>query len=596
VACAILAGTARACRPALGCGLIGLEEENPMRLISRPSKAAVFAILAMAVSACFSASPAPSSVGSNPAASQSTATGGTVRIGIAGSADSLNPGNGLLSEAYDLYELMYDTPIAVNENNEFVAELATDWDVADDGVTWTLTIRDDAKFHDGTPLTAEDVAFSITLYRDTTDFYYLPAYPDVFESIKALDSRTVEIVTSEPVGNFESRMVFMYVLPKHIWEDVDPVEFDNKEMIGSGSFKLVEFKRREVARLEANKEYWGGPPNVDEVIFQTIQNSDARVQALVNGEIDAIDEFPVTAVPAHRNTENIKLLIRDVAAGGSLTDIIFNMVAPDNCPPEDGKCTGHPALQEVAVRQALATATNKQELIEVTQGGLATPGLGLVPIGLGIFYASDLVDYAYDPAAAAQMLEDAGYRDTNGDGIRECKADQDCPTGDLTFRFNFPTDSDSAPREAQLLADQWGEVGVELDIQGLDPDTLTSVCCPAFDFDVILWGWGSDPDPQFLLSILTCAEVDTGTSETGYCNPEYDRLYEEQGVETDLERRIELIKEMQRIALEDVPYIIPYYSKVIEAYRTDTFTSWPETDPTFGLGDPTALNVVRPVK
>jgi peptide/nickel transport system substrate-binding protein len=272
------------------------------------------------------------------------------------------------------------------------------------------------------------------------------------------------------------------------------------------------------------------------------------------------------------------------------------MVEPDNCPPEDGKCTGHPALRDLAVRRALATATNKQELIDVTQGGLATSGLGLVPVGLGVFYASDLTDYAYDPAAAAQMLEEAGYQDTNGDGIRECKPDQDCPTGDLTFRFNFPTDSDSAPREAELLADQWRDAGVALDIQGLDPDTLTSVCCPTFDFDVILWGWGSDPDPQFLLSILTCAEVDTGTSETGYCNPEYDRLYEEQGVETDPARRIELVKEMQRIALEDVPYIIPYYSKVIEAYRPDSFTQWPETDPTFGLVDPTALNVVRPVE
>jgi peptide/nickel transport system substrate-binding protein len=566
-----------------------------MRSFTPSSKAALIPMLALVLAACgTSTSPSPS--GSAGASASGTATGGTVRIGIAGSADSLNPGNGLLSEAYDLYELMYDTPIAVNEANEFVPELATDWSVADDGVTWTMKIRDDVKFHDGTRLTAEDVAFSIKLYRDTTDFYYLPSYPDVFTSIKALDDTTVEIVTSEPIGNFESRMVFMYVLPKHIWDKVDPVEFGNGQMIGSGSFKMVEFKRRVVARLEANKEYWGGAPNIDGVIFQTIQNSDARVQALTNGDIDVIDEFPVTAVPSHRNDEDIKLLIRDVAAGGSLRDLIFNMVAPDNCPPDDGKCTGHPALQDVVVRRALATATNKQELIDVAQGGLATPGLGLVPIGLGIFYASELTDYPFDPDAAAQMLEDAGYRDTDGDGIRECKPDQDCATGDLTFRFNFPTDIDSGPSEAELLADQWGAVGVALDIQGLDPDTLTSVCCPTFDFDVILWGWGSDPDPQFLLSILTCAEVDTGTSESGYCNPEYDRLYHEQGVETDLDKRIEIIKQMQKIALEDVPYIIPYYEKVIEAYRTDTFTNWPESDPTFGLTDPTALNVVRPVQ
>ena len=550
-----------------------------------------------------SASPAAGGGICEPVATESgeAGTGGTVRVGIGGSADSLNPGLALLSEAFELFELVYDTPIAITADGDYVPELATEWSVADDGVTWTVTLRDDATFHDGEPVTAEDFKFTLELYRDNPDFPYQSSYPDVFETITAEDDTTLTIVTSEPVGNFEYRMMFMYVLPQHIWESEDALTFENSEMIGTGPFRLTDFVQNESVQLAAFDDYYAGRPVVDEVIFQTIENADARVTALTNGEIDLLGEFQVTAIPELRAQENIQVCVTDVAAGGSLTDIMFNVVSDEDCPVDDpetdeddaGICSGHPALKEVEVRRALAMATDKQELIAVAEGGLATPGLGLVPVGLGDFYASDLTDYAFDPEAAAQMLEDAGYVDENDDGVRECKADQDCD--DLTFRFNYPTDSDSAPREAEILASQWGAVGVALEIQGLDADTLTSVCCPAFDYDVILWGWGSDPDPQFLVGVLLCSEITSGFSETGYCNPAYDELYDQQAVETDPEARIEMIHEMQRIALEDVPYIIPYYSASSVAWRTDTFTGWSFDDPSLGQTDPSVLRVVAPL-
>jgi peptide/nickel transport system substrate-binding protein len=556
--------------------------------------------LVMTVGLILAACSAQSSTGPSGAGStqpSSNATGGTVRIGIGGSPDSLNPGNGLLSEAYTLYELVYDTPIGLDAAGNFVPELATIWDVSDDGLTWTMELVEGATFHDGTPLTSADVKFTLELYRDTADFVYLPAYPDVFESIEAPDPTHVTITTSDPVGNFESRMVFMYILPMHIWKDVkDPVAFKNKEMIGSGPFSLVENKEDEFTRLAANKDYWGAAPFVDEVIFQTIPNADARVTALTNNEVDMITEFPATAVAALRNAEDVQEVEADPVSG-SLRDVFFNMVDPDNCPTDDGgKCTGHPALQDVEVRRALATAVDKQQIIDVAQLGLASPGLSMVPAGLGDFFASDVTDYAYDPAAANTMLDTAGYTDTNGDGIRECKAGQDCKTGDLTFRFNFPTDIDSAPREAELLQDMWEAIGVRVEIQGLDPDTLTSVCCPTFDYDIMLWGWGSDPDPSFLLSVLTCAEIPSGTSESGYCNPDYDQMYADQGIETDADARVAIVHEMQQILIDDVPYIIPYYSKNVQAFRTDTFTGWDPAIASLGLEDPSQLSILRPAE
>ena len=133
-------------------------------------------------------------------------------------------------------------------------------------------------------------------------------------------------------------------------------------------------------------------------------------------------------------------------------------------------------------------------------------------------------------------------------------------------------------------------------VQVLDPDALTAVCCPAFDFDVIMWGWGSDPDPAFLLGVALCREIPSGFSETGYCNPEYDALYDAQAVETDPAARVELIHQMQQILMDDLPYIIPYYYPSIGAWRTDTFSGWLTDDPTLGLEDPSNLTGLRPAE
>lgn len=520
-----------------------------------------------------------------------SSAGGTVRIGWGGSPDSLNPGNAVLAEAYTLYELIYDTPIGLDLDGNYVPELASDWSVSDDGLMWTMTIVDNAVFHDGTPLTSEDVKFSLELWRDNEDFPFLPSYPDVF-TIEAPDPTTVVLSTEEAIGNFESRMVFMYIVPKHIWEgETDPVAFDNVNMIGTGSFSMLEYRQGEFVRLAANEDYWAGAPNVDEVIFQTIENPDARVTALRNGDVDMITEMPNTAISTLESDSNVEVVIGDPLAPG-LSDIFFNMVPEELCPPEDGVCSGHPALRDLQVRTALAHSIDKQQLIDVALLGLGEPGISLVPSGLGDWYNSSLPDYAFDLDAANQILDDAGYLDSDGDGVRECREEQDCD--DLTFRINYPNDSDTAPREMELVSGWWSEIGVASTIQPLDPDTLTSVCCPTFDFDVIRWGWGTDPDPGFLLGATLCSEIDSGFSETGYCNDDYDALYDAQAVETDPETRREMIWEMQEILLRDLPYIIPYYDQAVQAYRVDTFTGWMTGASKVALEDPSSLNVVRP--
>jgi peptide/nickel transport system substrate-binding protein len=552
----------------------------------------VLVLLALVLSACGPGTSPSEPATTEPESTDAPSSGPAVlRIGWAGSPDTLNPGTAVLSESYTIFGLVFDTMYQLQLDGSFELSLAEGLDVSDDGLVYTYKIRDDVTFHDGTPLTAEDVVFSYLLYQNTEGYPWMGDYTYYFETIEATENNEVVITLSEAIPNIDAQLVFLYVLPKHIWENEDGVEFENTAMIGSGPFKMVEYAQNEFVHLAKNADYFGTVPKVDEVIFQTFENQDALVQALKTGQMDMITEMPNTAVEALRAEANVEV-VTGAPFSPSVTDIIFNQVTPENCPPDDGVCTGHPALQDRNVRLALAHATDKQQLIDVVLLGLGTPGTTLLPDGLGHWYNSDLKDYEYDVAGANQILDDAGYVDADGDGIR------DMPDGSrpLTFRLSWPSDSIDSPRLAEELSDMWGQVGVTLEAQAMDPDALTSVCCPAFDFDIIIWGWGSDPDPSLLLSVMTSDEIPTGSSETGYSNAEYDELYRQQGSELDLDARQALVWQMQEIVFNDVVYIIPYYEQSVQAYRTDRFTGWILDQPKVELSDVTSLVLVEPVQ
>jgi peptide/nickel transport system substrate-binding protein len=512
-----------------------------------------------------------------------------VRIGYAGSPDTLNPGMAVLFEAYLMFELVYDTMYDLNLDGTFSLNLAESATPSADGLAWTFKLRQ-AGFHDGKPLTAEDVVFSYNLYAATEGYPWMSGYTAYFESVAAPSPDTVVITLSEAIPNLDSQLVFLYVLPKHIWESQDPIEFDNVEMIGSGPFKMVEYKQAEFVHLAANKDHPLHPPKVDEVIFQTFASNDALVQAIKTGQVDMITEMPATAVETLRGEANVEVVIGAPFAP-TVTDVIFNQCAPENCPAGDGICSGHSSLLDRNVRLALAHATDKVKINDVVLLGTGSLGTTLIPDGLGVWYNSSIVDYEYNVTLANQILDDAGYLDTDGDGIRAMPDG----TNPLIYRVNWPSDSVDGPRLAELLSELWAEVGVKLELQAMDPDALTSACCPAFDFDIILWGWGSDPDPKLLLSVMTTGEIPTGSSETGYSNPVYDALYLQQAVERDFETRLALVWQMQQIVFDDVVYIIPYYAPNLQAYRTDRFTGWITNMPKVELADPTSLTVIEPV-
>ena len=518
------------------------------------------------------------------------------RIGYGGSPDTLNPGTAVLTEAYTIFALVYDALYTYNLDGTYSLGLAESVDRSADGLTYTYKIRSGIKFHDGQPLTARDVAFTYNLNKAHAEYPYMNPYTASMESITAPDDTTVVIRLNAVIPNIESQLVFQYVLPAHVWQahaaGAAAVEFENETLIGSGPFKLLEYKQGEFVRLGANKQHFSRPPKVDEVIFQTIGNPDALVQAVSTGQVDMITELPNAAAEKLGKAPNVKV-VSAAPFAPAVSDIIFNQATGASCPSKSA-CTGNVALQDRQVRVALAHATNKQQLIDVLLLGKGTPGLTLIPNGLGMWFNNSLQDYEYNPAKANKILDDAGYV---YDGEIRC-AVLDCPYGSpiMNFRMYWPSDSVDAPRMAELLAGMWKEIGVGVQPQAIDPDALTALCCPAFDFDIMLWGWGSDPDPNLLLNVMRTESIATGSSETGYSNARYDALYEQQSVELDLKKRQALVWEMQRLVHEDAVYIIPYYEMQVQAVRTDRFTGWIVDQNKLDLSDVSSLVNITPVK
>ena len=515
-----------------------------------------------------------------------------VRLGWTGGPDALNPGIGVLAKSFVLYNLVYDTLVQLELDGRFSPSVAESWTMSPDGLDWTFRLRPGFVFHDGQPLTAKDVAFSLELYKAHADFPYLHSYTEPIDSVSAPDERTVVVRLSHPIANFESQIGTLYILPEHVWAPWSEraAEFDNAAMVGSGPFALVELRRGESVRLRAHRRHPVAPPKVDEVVFVSYLTGDALVQALRTGEVDAITELPVTA--SARLKEDARV---EIASGPSITprtwDIKLDQRDPAHC-PEGGVCSGHPALRDLAVRKALALATPKRELIDVLLLGLGTPGKTLIQASLGRWFHSELEDFPFDLDSARRLLDGAGYADTDRDGVREL------PGGGrpLSFRFYFPSESPVSPRAAELIGRAWARIGVALERRALDSNALAAARAPAFDYDVILWSWSADPDPAFLLSVMASDELSQGANDTGWSDPEYDRLYVAQGRELDETERARQIWRMQEIAHRDVVYIVPFYPDSAQAFRKGRFTGWRTGEPTLAFEDRSTLAYLEPVR
>ena len=542
-------------------------------------------VLAMVITAC------GGGVGESPAATDAPASTEPIvlNIGWLGEPDTLNPSYAFLTEAYIIFDLIYQPLVTESISGEYVGALAKDWGVSADSLTWTFTLKDGLKWHNGEDVTAEQVAWTIDAVITNPDGWAaLSGYVGGFVEATAPDAKTVQIVTEYPIANMEYRLSFLYAVYPPDFESFatpeDLQNFANDKPVGTGMFKVSTFdKDAGVLILDANKDFVDGAPFIDQAIYQRFDTSDAMVQALKAGDVDVLSDVPASAFETVKGFEGVTTTSIN---GRSFEELIINSVSEENDPAP----TGNPALKDPAVRLALETAINRVDIIDIVLQGLGSPGDSIVPptLGGGFWYKSDLAVPEFNIDAANQILEDAGYvRGT--DGVREKEGLR------LDFRLQFPSDSANYPRIADLLADWFSQIGVKATPEAVDPDSLIATTTAVGDYDLVIWGWGADPDPDFILSVLLTDQfVPGGWSDSGYHNPEYDQLYLDQQAAVNREDRQAIIYKMQEIAYNDRPYIVLYYNKALQAYRSDRFTGFIESP--LGIDDDSSLGQVKPVQ
>ena len=415
--------------------------------------------------------------------------------------------------------------------------------MAPDGLSLTLHLVKGAKFHDGTPITSEDVAFSIMAIKANHPFkaMYAPV-----SGVDTPDPYTAVIRLSKPHPAILLCMspVLCPIMPKHVYGTDPNIRQNpaNKAPIGSGPFKFVEWKPGDYIMLEKNKDFFiKGKPHVDRVIIKIIPDMNNRVMAVERGEVDAMPFFDsLREVKRLSGDKNLVVTNKGYAGIGSLDWVAFN--------------TGKKPFDDVRVRQAAAYAIDRNFFAKVIMMGLVTPSA--TPITpFSPFYTKDVNMYDVNLEKAKKLLDEAGYP-VKADGTR------------FTVTVDYAPGSPTTKMMAEYLKPQLAKVGIDAKIR-ISPDFGTwAERVSNYNFDITtdnVFNWG---DPVIgVHRTYSSANIVKGipfSNTQQYRNPKVDAIMEQAASEVDNEKRAKLYKEFQQIVMNDVPI----YFMTTTAYHT----------------------------
>jgi peptide/nickel transport system substrate-binding protein len=488
--------------------------------------------------------------------------GGIFRMGTVSNPDSLNPFVGFSALSYILFTETYPTLVQYDESYKIVGDWADSWETSADGKVWTFTLVPGATWSDGKPMTAADAAFTgnlIIKYSDGPAAMMAPFLAHATK-VEAPDDTTVVITYDKAVANVLPQLQQFFILPQHVVEPIvgtngkglkkwDPMSAGAQ--VGGGSFYVEKFEKKGTTILKKNPGYYRTPPHVDAVGLTVYQNADAMLAALKGGQLDGVDTVPPTLAKQWSEDPNFTLQIGD---SSFLYDIPIN---------SNPKKKDHKELLDPKVRQALNIATDRQQIIDTVIAGYGVPSATLLTPLSAPYMNTDITPPAYDLDAANKILDDAGYT-RGGDGIRVG------PDGSkFEWEVITPENVEGIDRLFEILKTSWAELGITVTQKKLDSTAaFEAIGAPDFkyeDFDMAIWDWVGYIDPDFMLSVVLCNQWG-GWSDTGYCNKEYDKLYDQQGVALDPEERRQIVWQMQDILNEDLPYIWVAQKQSMAAY------------------------------
>lgn len=460
-------------------------------------------------------------------ASPEPVVGGTLRLGVQADPAELDPHKTSLTAAWHVIEHVYDTLVTTDETLAPVPALAESWEVSDDGITYTFNLRQGVLFHNGREFVADDVKYSYERILDPATASPVVDELASIDTIEVVDDYTVVINLKTPDSSFLAKLMggSIAIVPREVVEENGDLM---QVMVGTGPFRFVEYVPNSTVTLERNPDFWESPlPYLDGLELHIIPDNTARTTALVQGTVDIIEYAPVQDLPIFEDDETIEV------TGNENTNIRYMGV----------NVTREP-FDRLEVRQAMSMVIDRGPIIDAAVFGYGTPTNVIFPESYWAGIPSEIPPVDIDGAKA--LLEQVGL----GDGF-ECQ---------IQSWAQYPFLSNAAI----VIQEQLRQIGIEAEVD-LQENAVLLENYFSGNWDLSVTGTSAYVDPNDVIQ----SNFGTGQASNGmgYSNPEVDRLIQE-GIETtDQAERAEIYGEIQRILLEDLPWINLFIAEQYEAMK-----------------------------
>lgn len=522
--------------------------------------AALFMAAALTVALATGCSQQQTEQSSNSSQSTSSVAVDSLTIAISADENTLTPFTYVHgSPGFDAMSLIYDTLFVRAPDNTIIPWMVKEYSVENDSRVYHITLEDGLKWHDGQPLTAEDVKFTFeyVLTQSRTRF---SAIGKKVENIEVKNDKEFIITLKETDVNFiNNSLTDLRIIPKHIYEnEADATAVTSS--VGSGMYQLVEYKSGEYYKLEAMEDYFKGSPKVKNLNLPIMTDKSSIQQGIIAGQLaGSTTSVSAAVLDTFNNASGIDILKAD---GYAPTMLYFN-------------CEREP-FNNAKFRQAISLGIDMDTIIQQVALGHATKGTPNF-IREDLEEAEKGLSYEYNVDKANQILDEIGYHQKNSEGIR-----LDANGSPLQFSLLTYSDSTNRVRAAELISAQLKEIGIDVEVTSMESTAVDDKVWPEFDvskgrdFDMTMWGWSA---PVMLnggsLAALCSSDYAIGNDNIGgYKNDAFDQLVSNYQSATTIEEANEASKEMQKFIANEYPFITLYYDDNLYACNTSMYDGW----------------------
>jgi len=465
-----------------------------------------------------------------PAGESIAAEKDTVVVSQASDVLTLDPMLDTSPISFNVFRNIFDALTRVEADGSVSPLLAQSWTPSAEATVWEFTIRGGAKFHNGQPVTAQDVAWSYQRLANETKSP-VRTYISKVKSVEVIEPNKVRFTLSEPYAPFDRQVSLISIVPKKAFEEMGAAQFALTP-VGAGPFKVVIWKKDDRVELEAFGEYWGGAPKIKKLVFKPVPSESARAAALASGELDVVPILPPALVDSLGSRQGVT--VKRVESN----KIVYL-----------GFDVNNPLLSDVRVRKAIDMGVDRNSISRRLLRGLGKPsGQVIAPVTFG--YASDINPTAFDAKQAKELLAQTTYK---GEKIV----------------FQYPTNNLAFGQEvAQAIANYLGNIGINVELQGMEYSAFFPLWANRKLNGIHLFAYG----PSIMDADLILGSLYEKTGRLYWIDPQVQDLVQKQRAEADPTKRRAIIGEILKLSAQNLPYA-PLYNEV-HAYGIQNRVKW----------------------